>query len=300
MKDLDVNKNTLIMLNKYDIYSNEELLKNILEFSDSSTFKYRNMSEKKSMNFNKDILTFLFPENDIPISLFDTINIKNFYLKSGDAELDVALEGGFQYGKIYEINGPSLSGKTTLINSIIRNNIFKIFNIKILFLSSIFGNLESDLINNKKIKYIDDFYTIKDIINILNNISDINAYNLIIIDSLSVVLSNDVKIENETLNEFLGILNKLAYNYNICIIYTALVKKLKNEILVDISDIKNPIKFIVRIYKDILPIQKPLKIAKISLYKIEQKNISIKYYARIFSNNLINRNAFFELNYMNK
>ena len=285
MKDLDVNKNTLIMLNKYDIYSNEELLKNILEFSDSSTFKYRNMSEKKSMNFNKDILTFLFPENDIPISLFDTINIKNFYLKSGDAELDVALEGGFQYGKIYEINGPSLSGKTTLINSIIRNNIYKIFNIKILFL---------------KIKYIDDFYTIKDIINILNNISDINAYNLIIIDSLSVVLSNDVKIENETLNEFLGILNKLAYNYNICIIYTALVKKLKNEILVDISDIKNPIKFIVRIYKDILPIQKPLKIATISLYKNEQKNISIKYYARIFSNNLINRNAFFELNYMNK
>ena len=300
MKDLDVNKNTLIMLNKYDIYSNEELLKNILEFSDSSIFKYRNMSEKKSMNFNKDILTFLFPENDIPISLFDTINIKNFYLKSGDAELDVALEGGFQYGKIYEINGPSLSGKTTLINSIIRNNIFKIFNIKILFFSSIFGNLESDLINNKKIKYIDDFYTIKDIINIINNISDINSYNLIIIDSLSVVLSNDVKIENETLNEFLGILNKLAYNYNICIIYTALVKKLKNEILVDISDIKNPIKFIVRIYKDILPIQKPLKIATISLYKIEQKNISIKYYARIFSNNLINRNAFFELNYMNK
>ena len=300
MKDLDVNKNTLIMLNKYDIYSNEELLKNILEFSDSSTFKYRNMSEKKSMKFNKDILTFLFPENYIPISLFDTINIKNFYLKSGDAELDVALEGGFQYGKIYEINGPSLSGKTTLINSIIRNNIYKIFNIKILFLSSIFGNLESDLINNKKIKYIDDFYTIKDIINILNNISDINVYNLIIIDSLSVVLSNDVKIENETLNEFLGILNKLAYNYNICIIYTALVKKLKNEILVDISDIKNPIKFIVRIYKDILPIQKPLKIATISLYKIEQKNINTKYYARIFSNNLINRNAFFELNYMNK
>ena len=107
MKDLDVNKNTLIMLNKYEIYSNEELLKNILEFSDSSTFKYRNMSEKKSMNFNKDILTFLFPENDIPISLFDTINIKNFYLKSGDAELDVALEGGFQYGKIYEMEACS-------------------------------------------------------------------------------------------------------------------------------------------------------------------------------------------------
>ena len=74
-------------------------------------------------------------------------------------------------------------------------------------------------------------------------------------------MSNDVKIENENL---------------------------KNEILVDISDMKNTIIFNVKIYKDILHIQKPLKIATISLYKIEQKNISIKYYARIFSHNLIN------------
>jgi archaellum biogenesis ATPase FlaH len=300
MKDLEINKNSINIFNKYDIYSTEQLLQNILSFSDSSSFKYRNMTEKKSNNFNKEILFSLFPYNNIPISLFDTINIKNFYFKSGDAELDVVLEGGFQYGKIYEINGPSLSGKTTLINSIIRNNIFKIFNIKILFLSSILGNLESDLINNenlKKIKLIDDFFIIKDIINILNNLSDINSFNLIIIDSLSVVLSNDVKIDNETINEFIRILNKLAYEFNICIIYTALVKKLKNEVLVDISDVKNPVKYIVRIYKDILPIQTPLKIAKISLYKIEQKNVSIKYYARIISNNLINRNAFFELNY---
>ena len=58
------------------------------------------------MNFNKNILTFLFTENDIPISLFI---IKKFLFKIGDAEFYVALEGGFQYEKIYEINGPFLS-----------------------------------------------------------------------------------------------------------------------------------------------------------------------------------------------
>jgi hypothetical protein len=53
MKDLDLNKNSLMMLNKYDIYSNEQLLQNILEFSESSTFKYRNMSEKKINEFQQ-------------------------------------------------------------------------------------------------------------------------------------------------------------------------------------------------------------------------------------------------------
>ena len=49
----------------------------------------------------------------------------NIIYKTEEPEVNQVLEGGFKGGYMYKIMGPTETGKTTLINSLIRANINK-------------------------------------------------------------------------------------------------------------------------------------------------------------------------------
>ena len=69
--------------------------------------------------------------------------------KTEEPEVNQILEGGFKGGYIYKIIGPTETGKTTLINSLVRANISH-KEIKILFFSFINDNIDYDILTQIK------------------------------------------------------------------------------------------------------------------------------------------------------
>lgn len=282
------------ILNKYDFKG--DLLSYLRSFSNNIDFERKKLFSQKELSINKEISKILYGEIYIK-SLPEEMLIKKeeeFFFKSGDPELNIILEGGFHKGKLYEIIGPSLSGKTTLVKSIINENINS-KNTKILLFSFINENYENDYSNYKNIKFINECLSINDIILYLTTPENkIEEYNLIIFDPLTVVLSKDIKEDLMYVEDFNKILNILIYKFKCCVILIGMAKALK---VIQLEDMKNNKIYEVREYDSFLPNNLPLKEAVIKLYKISRKNFEIKYYLKVNSPNLYNGNSFFEINY---
>lgn len=180
------------------------------------------------------------------------------------------MNNGFQQGKVYELCGPSLSGKTYFINNLINNNINKYkLKKKILFIdtnSNLKINYQSK--NNSNIIHINNCFDLKDLINLFsqpeikynkytksdNIINDDNTYNniksdfsefynlhdisFIIIDSFTV-LSNKLSAKDiEDVRTWNNIIIKLINFYRIGIIFTSNVFKVKEKKYNDFTDNK--------------------------------------------------------------
>ena len=283
------------ILNKYEI--KEDFFSYLRTFSSNIDFERKKLFPLKELSINNELVNVLYGNSYLKKLKKKIIKKKkeDFFFKSGDPELNLTLEGGFYKGKLYQIIGPSLSGKTTLINSIISENI-NLDNIKILCFSFINENINiNNFPNNKNINIISECLSINDIILYFSiHENEIEKYNLIIFDPLTAILSKDIKEDLNYVEEFNKILNNLIYKFKACVILTGMVKTLK---VIKLEDIKNKQVYEVRDYDSFIPNNLLFKEAQIVLYKIERKNFETKYYVKVNSPYLYNGNCFFEINY---
>ena len=283
------------ILNKHEI--KEDFFSYLRSFSSNFDFERKKVFHLKELSINKEIAKELYGNSYIQTleqQIFEKKN-EEFFFKCGDPELNIILEGGFHKGKLYQILGPSLSGKTTLVNSIINENI-NFDNVNILCFSLINDNINiKNLQNYKNIKFITECLSINDVILYLSiPENEIEKYNLIIFDPLTAILSKDIREDLNYVDDFNKILNKLIYNFKACVILTGMVKSLK---VIKLEDIKNKQIYEVREYDSFIPNGIVFKETKISLYKIERKKLETKYYVKVISPYLYNGNCFFEINY---
>ena len=283
------------ILNKYEI--KEDFFSYLRTFSSNIDFERKKLFPLKELSINNELVNVLYGNSYLKTLEEQIIEKKkeDFFFKSGDPELNLTLEGGFYKGKLYQIIGPSLSGKTTLVNSIINENI-NLDNIQILCFSFINENINiNDLSNYKKINIITECLSINEVILYLSiPENNIEKYNLIIFDPITAILSRDIKEDLIYVDEFQKILNKLIYKFNACVILTGMVKKLK---VIQLTDIKNNKIYEVREYYSFIPHSIHFNETQIALYKIERKNFDSKYYAKVNSPYLYTSNCFFEINY---
>lgn len=192
-------------------------------------------------------------------------------------DLDFALDGGFSSGRIYEINGTSLTGKTTLVNNIVsRNPKSKIFFFDTLGTNFFQSNRENDKL---KVIYIE---VANDLVKKLEKIlEEKTKVDLIIIDSLTLLISKELKLEEASIFSLSKILNLLCLRNDICIIYTCNIKRFKEE---SIFNFETDSEILMKQTDTLLPPQfVPLKQAEISLFCNSQLLSQKRYYMKITS-----------------
>lgn len=189
----------------------------------------------------------------------------NQMLSTCNTSINNFLSGGFQRGKIYELQGPSLSGKSHFLKSLIENNMnINSNNImnnnipKILFIDTnssfsiekfektesnknIPKNLETpSLITiNYNIKHIDHIFDFMELYHYLYSLytkSQLHEVAFIFIDSLSLIANKlNLSKDDELIKEFNNLILSIVEKYTIGIIYTSSSYKTRDKVLYDFS-----------------------------------------------------------------
>lgn len=155
------------------------------------------------------------------ISMTNVSSNNQISLMPVDEELKLVLNGGFYYSHSYEIKGPSLSGKTLLINTLLFSNMNRIK--KCIFFDFIGTNLWKIDWENK-IEIVSNLYSISEVVQFIRKIP-IGKYDVVIFDPLAIILSKELEYNSATIKEFTHEINILLYKKSITIIYTSSVRQ---------------------------------------------------------------------------
>ena len=297
------------IFNKYNI-TEEDFLKNLIKSVEVKTDLYSGLTMRESKSLYKEISNYCSTINK-------TTNINDFFnsitsydsmrsqeemiFKTEEPEVNQILEGGFKGGYIYKIIGPTETGKTTLINSLVRANISH-KEIKILFFSFINDNIDYDILTQIKSFPNSNLTTVDNIKNftelllseyLKNKGEKMKNYNIIIFDPFTILLYKGIYSDYSLLNNFNEIINGLAWKYNICFIFTIYAKKLGNTFWYYKNDQGNIERLILRNYDNLDILQNTPNSVHIYLYKMKKNNI-LKYYMKIASSCLSNYSNFIE------
>ena len=299
MNNLRENEDAEYVFKEYNVHPlrtdpvNDQIL-----FGQSTNFTIQDLSEEGTINFTYDMVTsvcgfhYMLPMRCIrPYFLT--------YLTTYE-KMNTALEGGFHSNGVYEINGPTLSGKTTLVNNIIDSNKKS----KILFIDTLGTNLfieyDEDLNqpkeeDHKHVTHVTDIRKLNDLIVYLNELKV--HYDIIIIDSLSLIMSREMRYGDYLLKSLAKTFYTKSKKKKTCVIYTCCVRRIRDRIVVDYETGEN---YPIRTTDNIMPNKfRPIKKADISLYPIYKDKKTKGYFAwvntPIKNLNNYNVNSFFEL-----
>lgn len=299
MNNLAENEDAAYVFNEYNV--NPRLTDPVLDqifFGESTNNTIQHLSEDGTINFTYDMVSSVCGFHYIlPMTCIRPYFI--IYLTKYE-KMNTALEGGFHSSGVYEINGPTLSGKTTLVNNIIDSNKDK----KILFIDFLGTNLfieyDEDLDqpkedDHKHVTHVTNIHQLKDLIIYLQEMTI--RYDIIILDSLSLILSKELKYGDYLIKQLAKTFNMLAKKRKACVIYTCCVRRFRDKIIVDDETGAN---YPIRTTDYIIPNKfLPIKKAEISLYPIYKDKKTKGYFARVITpyQNLNNNyiNSFFEL-----
>ena len=121
----------------------EEYIENMKESLDANSDIYRGLTPRLSKSFYRELSKYYSNKNKTtesftPLNIYSEQNIKSeIYFKTEEPEVNQILEGGFKGGYVYEIIGPTGTGKTSLMNSLVKANI-KNKKIKIIYFSFLY------------------------------------------------------------------------------------------------------------------------------------------------------------------
>jgi RecA/RadA recombinase len=88
-------------------------------------------------------------------------------IKTKIKDIDSFLNGGFKTGFVYELVGPSLSGKSYFLNNLIKINNLNNEDIKILYIDNN-NSFKNEKLKNKKITHIENIFTFLQLKNLLS------------------------------------------------------------------------------------------------------------------------------------
>jgi hypothetical protein len=283
------------ILNKYNI-KEEDFFKNVKESTELKSDSFSGLTLRQTKSLYKEISLYYSSINKTTNSLQNLKNYSetklqnNIIYKTEEPEVNQILEGGFKGGYMYKIIGPSETGKTTLINSLIRANIKK-KNIKILFFSFINDNIDYDLLTqiesaqNCNLKIVENIKNFNELLlseYFKNKGEKLKNYNIIIFDPFTILLYKGAYVDYSLLNDFNDIINTLSWKNNICFIFSLYCRKLGNTFWYYKNDQGNIERLILRNYENIEILHNLPNLVKIHLYKMK-KNKVIKYYMKVTS-----------------
>ncbi len=294
------------ILNKYHI-EEEDFFENAKKSIENKLDSFSGLTYRQTKSLYKDISLYYSTINKTTNSLqnlrkYAQTKLKNTIIyQTEEPEVNQILEGGFKSGYIYKIIGPSETGKTTLINSLIRANLNK-KNIKMLFFSFIADNIDSDLLiqiessqncNLKIVENIKNFHELLLSEYFKNEGEKLKNYNIIIFDPFTLLLYKGVNIDYLLLDDFNNIINTLTWRNNICFIFSLCCRKLGNNFWYYKNDQEDIERLILRNYENIEILHDLPNLVKIYLYKM-QKNKVLKYYMKVTSSCLNRLSSFID------
>ena len=294
------------ILDKFGIKP-EEFLENIKESLDANSDTYRGLTSRQTKSFYRELSKYYSNKNKTtesftPLNIYSEQNIKSeIYFKTEEPEVNQILEGGFKGGYVYQIIGPTGTGKTSLMNSLVKANINN-KNIKIIYFSFLYDNVDYDLEQyaesnpNGDLTIVEHIRNFKELLlsEYFKNMGEkLKNYNIIIFDPLTIILHRGMNFDFLLMNEFSEIINNLTWKNKACVIFGLYDPKLGNTFWYYENDQKQIERLIMRNYENINLFQHFVNCVKIYLYKI-QKHKVVKYYMKVMSSNYLKSTNFSE------
>ena len=294
------------ILDKFGIKP-EEFLENIKESLDANSDTYRGLTSRQTKSFYRELSKYYSNKNKttkgfIPLNIYFTKSLNSeIYFKAEEPEVNQILEGGFKGGYVYQIIGPTGTGKTSLMNSLVKANINN-KNIKIIYFSFLYDNVDYDLEqyaesnHDGNLTIVDHIRNFKELLlsEYFKNMGEkLKNYNIIIFDPLTIILHRGMNFDFLLMNEFSEIINNLTWKNKVCVIFGLYDPKLGNTFWYYENDQKQIERLIMRNYENINLFQHFANSVKIYLYKI-QKHKVVKYYMKVMSSNYLKSTNFSE------
>ena len=279
---------------KYNIKP-EDYYQNVIKSVSMNIDVYPGLIPRQKKALEKELI--FYHKNNNKTAYFENLNLyhknqlKNtITYKTEEPEVNQVLEDGFKSGYIYKLIGPLQTGKTTLINSLVRFNINN-KDIKILYFSFIEDNVDYDLLEyakstaNSNLTIVNNFTSFNELLlseYFKNRGEKLKNYNIVIFDPFTVILHNkEMNVDFSLLNEFNEILNNLAWINKICFIFSIFCRRLNNTFWYYQNDKKDIERLILRNYENLDILKNPPNTIRIYLYRMKKNNV-IKYYESLF------------------
>ena len=293
------------ILDKYEI-NHVDFLENINKSLEANIYSYPNLSSRQSKYFYKDLSFYYSNKNKTTKSLlplnayYEYSHQSEIYYKTEEPEVNQILEGGFKSGYVYKIIGSSGTGKTSLLNSLVKANKNN-KNIKMIYFSFLYDNVDYELEKYSELYPSSNFTLVNHIGNFKELISGyfkdngekLRKYNIIIFDPFTILLHRGINIDNALISFFAQIINDLTQKYNICVIFGLNARKLSNTFWYYQNDQKQIDRLILRNYEISHLNQHFPNCVQIYLYKMQKHKI-LKYYMKILSSSYKNVSNFIE------
>ena len=186
------------VLDKYKI-NIDDFFENMKKIVDANTDCYPGLTPRESKSLYKEISQYYSTKNKtnksfLPLKEYYEYSVKSeIYYKTEEPEVNQILEGGFRSGYIYQLIGPTETGKTTLMNSVVKANINN-KNIKIIYFSFLYDNIDYELEKyseknpNSNFTIIDHIRSFRELLlseYFKNKGEKLKNYNIIIFDPLN-------------------------------------------------------------------------------------------------------------------
>ena len=293
------------ILDKYEI-NHVDFLENINKSLEANIYSYPNLSSRQSKYFYKDLSFYYSNKNKTTKSLlplnayFEYSHKSEIYYKTEEPEVNQILEGGFKSGYVYKIIGSSGTGKTSLLNSLVKANKNN-KNIKMIYFSFLYDNVDYELEKYSELYPSSNFTLVNHIGNFKELISGyfkdngekLRKYNIIIFDPFTILLHRGINIDHALISFFAQIINDLTQKYNICVIFGLNARKLSNTFWYYQNDQKQIDRLILRNYDNVHLNRHFPNCVQIYLYKMQKHKI-LKYYIKVLSSNYLKTSNFTE------
>ena len=292
-----MSKELKVVLDKYKININD-FFENLNKCLETNTDCYPGLTPRETKSLYQDVSLYYSTINNttrsfLPLNAYCEYCLKSdIYYKTEEPEVNQILEGGFRGGYVYQLIGPTETGKTSLINSVVRANLNN-KEIKILYFSFLYDNIDSDIEHyletnpNSNLTIVENIRSFRELLlngYFKNQGEKLKNYNIIIFDPLTIILHRGISLDFNLISCFDDILNDLSWRNNICIIMGIYARKLNNTFWYNENDQKQVERLILRNYENINLFQHFPNCVKIYLYKM-QKHKVLKYYIKVTSSN---------------
>ena len=292
-----MSKELKVVLDKYKININD-FFENLNKCLETNTDCYPGLTPRETKSLYQDVSLYYSTINNttrsfLPLNAYCEYCLKSdIYYKTEEPEVNQILEGGFRGGYVYQLIGPTETGKTSLINSVVRANLNN-KEIKIIYFSFLYDNIDSDIEHyletnpNSNLTIVENIRSFRELLlsgYFKNRGEKLKNYNIIIFDPLTIILHRGISLDFNLISCFDDILNDLSWRNNICIIMGIYARKLNNTFWYNENDQKQVERLILRNYENINLFQHFPNCVKIYLYKM-QKHKVLKYYMKVTSSN---------------
>ena len=274
---------------------------------EADTNCYPGLTLRETKSLFKEISQYYSIKNKttndfLPLNSYYEFSVKSeFYYKTEEPEVNQILGGGFKGGYIYQLIGPTETGKTTLLNSVVKANINN-KNIKIIYFSFLYDNIDYELEKqsesnpNSNFTIVDHIRSFRELLlsdYFKNKAEKLKNYNIIIFDPFTIIEHRGMNFDYSLLADFDEIINDLSWRNNICVIFAIYARKLSNTFWYYENDQQQIERLILRNYENIQLFQHFPNCVKIYLYKM-QKHKVLKYYMKVISSNYSKSSNFIE------